>query len=39
MATTQGTDILASSPEELARVVKTEVKLWSKVARSIKSEQ
>jgi tripartite-type tricarboxylate transporter receptor subunit TctC len=39
MATTQGTEILASSPEELAGVVKNEVKVWGKVARSLKSEQ
>ncbi|MGH8666722.1 MAG: tripartite tricarboxylate transporter substrate binding protein [Burkholderiales bacterium] len=39
MATTQGAEILASSPEELARVVKTEVNVWGKVARSLKSEQ
>jgi tripartite-type tricarboxylate transporter receptor subunit TctC len=37
LAETQGTDILASSPEELARVVKAEVGIWRKVAGSLKS--
>jgi tripartite-type tricarboxylate transporter receptor subunit TctC len=39
MAETQGTEIVASSPQELAAVIKTEVNVWGKVARSLKAEK
>jgi tripartite-type tricarboxylate transporter receptor subunit TctC len=34
MAETQGTEILGSSPQELARVVRTEVQTWRKVVQN-----
>jgi tripartite-type tricarboxylate transporter receptor subunit TctC len=36
LAEAQGTEIVASSPQELARVVKAEVETWRKVAASLK---
>jgi tripartite-type tricarboxylate transporter receptor subunit TctC len=39
LAETQGTEIVASSPQELARVVKSEVSVWGKVARSLKADK
>jgi tripartite-type tricarboxylate transporter receptor subunit TctC len=39
MAEAQGTDIVASSPQELARVVKAEIEIWRKVVGSLKTEK
>lgn len=39
MAETQGTEIVASSPQALARVVKNEADIWRKVAASLKTEK
>ena len=36
LAEAQGTEVVASSPQELARVVKAEVETWRKVAASLK---
>jgi tripartite-type tricarboxylate transporter receptor subunit TctC len=38
MAEAQGTEILGSSPEELARVVKAEMEIWQKVVKNLGSK-
>ncbi len=39
MAEAQGTDVVASSPQELAQVVRAEIGIWRKVAGSLKAEK
>ena len=39
MAEAQGTDIVASSPQELARTVRAEIEIWRKVVGSLKTEK
>lgn len=39
MVETQGAEVVGSTPEELAKVVKAEVQIWQKVVRNLKAKR